>query len=172
MKFLKWLFNINKRHGVDMRRYEKGKIGTKILAIVLMFALVGATVGIEYWCINLFNVNLGYGILVLIFLLLPFIAVTLEYCELYAYLGFKMFFWGSVAKIAEKIDENHKNKTNEETQIDQTNTEEIKPEILQTEKTQPSHERKSHFWLDLVVGILGAVLAIVTVLAIVLLATR
>ena len=35
MKFLSWLFNVNKRHYSDFRRYENGKALTRIFSCVI-----------------------------------------------------------------------------------------------------------------------------------------
>lgn len=183
MKFLKWVFNLRSRHHLDMARYEKGKMSTKIFVIFLLLALVGATLGVEYWCMGLFNTNFMYGLLVLIFLLIPLAAVSFEYCGLYSYLGFKMFAWGTIESIARKIDKKNKDKksesdvlTNETSENDVllkaeadentadietiTNAElNITKADEQTKQTEPN-SKKAHKWVDLLIGILGIVLGV------------
>lgn len=149
MKFLRWLFNINKRHSREIREYENGKIGNRIFSIFFLLLLVGGAIGLEYWCINLFNNGVFLnGLLVLIFLVIPFMAITFEYCELYAYLGFKMFIWGSVSSIAEKIDKKIEKNRLENGEI-----------VVETKKQTKSE--KAHKWLDLFIAILAVALAIV-----------
>lgn len=165
MKFLSWIFNINRRHAWDIRRYEKGKLGTKIMAIVLLLLLVGATLGIEYWGITLLKNNEGLqGLLVIILLLIPITATTLEFCGLYSYLGFKMFLWGTLESIAKKIDKKKEQKKIESGEM----TEEVSSEAQEVLFEQKKSE-KAHKWIDLFVGILGIVLTIVTVVMIIVL---
>ena len=40
MKFLSWLFNVNKRHYSDFRRYENGKALTRITYLAVLFIFV------------------------------------------------------------------------------------------------------------------------------------
>ncbi|MGN1201275.1 MAG: hypothetical protein ACI4R8_03365 [Candidatus Caccovivens sp.] len=152
MNFLRWIFKINVRHSGDIRRYEKGKIGTRIFVILLLLAIAGGTLGVEYWCINLFNNNDTFlsGILVLIFLLIPLAYTTMEFCGLYSYLGFKMFFWGTVSSIANKIDAKRIEKT---VVADETG-------VMVIEEEKESKAQKAHKWIDLFVGILGIVLTV------------
>lgn len=163
MKFLNWLFNINRRHAWDIRNYEKGKLGTKILAIVLLFLLVGATLGIEYWGITLLKEDLR-GLLVIILLLIPIAGTTLEFCGLYSYLGFKMFLWGTVESIAKKIDKKREQKKIESGEMAEEVSSEAQEVLFEQKKSE-----KSHKWIDLFVGILGIVLTIVEVVMIIVL---
>ncbi|MGN1221733.1 MAG: hypothetical protein ACI4TT_00695 [Christensenellales bacterium] len=183
MKFLKWVFNLRARHSWDMARYEKGKMSTKIFVIFLLLALAGATLGVEYWCIGLFNTNFLYGMLVLIFLLIPLTATSFEFCGLYSYLGFKMFAWGTIESIAHKIDKKNKDKKSEsdvltngtsendvilkaEANESTADIETIENAELNTAKAdEPTKQteqnsQKAHKWVDLLIGILGLVLCV------------
>ena len=184
MKFLKWVLNLRSRHHWDMARYEKGKMSTKIFVIFLLIALAGATLGVEYWCMALFNTNFMHGLLVLILLFIPLTAVSFEYCGLYSYLGFKMFAWGTIESIAHKIDKKNKEKkikndvlanetsendvllkaeadeninvADETNKVDELNT---TKEDEQTKQTEPN-SKKAHKWVDLLIGILGIILGV------------
>lgn len=180
MKFLKWLFNLRAKHHWDMARYERGKMSTKIFVIVLLLVLAGATLGVEYWCMNLFNTNFLHGLLVLIFLFIPLTAVSFEYCGLYSYLGFKMFVWGTIESVAHKIDKKKRSEDNilanetskndvlkaetDENISEKTETNEI--DELQTQnnneqtKSNGQNNKKAHKWIDLLIGILGIVLGV------------
>lgn len=98
MKFLIWIFNINKRHGRDIRAYEKGKLSTKIITLILMLVFFLGSIGLEYWCINLFkegNVLIAFLVLLLV---IASIGATFDYCLVYSYVGFKMAILGTVDK--------------------------------------------------------------------------
>ena len=66
MNFFAWLFNFSSRHSGDFLRYQRGKVGTRIFVMLLALVVAGATLGLEYWCINLFNQNSLNAILVAI----------------------------------------------------------------------------------------------------------
>lgn len=98
MKFLSWIFNINKRHGRDIRAYEKGKLSTKIITLIIMLVFFLGSIGLEYWCINLFKEG---NVLVAFFVLLLVIALiggTIDYCLVYSYVGFKTAIVGTLDK--------------------------------------------------------------------------
>ena len=157
MKFLSWLFNFSARHAGDMRRYEKGKTGTKIFVIILLTLLAAATLGVEYCAISLFGENFLYGLLVVILLFIPLVATTIEFCGFYSFVGFRMFFWGVISSAARKADKRIKAK--------QAAAQE---DISASEVTEPDTEQerseKTHKALDLVVGIYGILLAIATII--------
>lgn len=166
MKFLSWLFNFSARHAGDMRRYEKGKTGTRIFVIILLTLLAAATLGVEYWAISLFGENFLYGLLVVILLFIPLVATTIEFCGFYSFVGFRMFFWGVISSAARKADKRIKAKQAA-----------AQGDISASEVTEPDTEQerseKTHKALDLVVGILGILLAIATiVLAVSFIANR
>ena len=166
MKFLSWIFNLSARHAGDMRRYEKGKTGTRIFVIILLTLLAAATLGVEYWAISLFNENFLYGLLVVIFLFIPLVATTIEFCGFYSFVGFRMFFWGVISSVAHKVDKKIKAKK-AAAQEDISASEVTEPD------TELDHSEKTHKALDLVVGILGILLAVATiVLAVSFIANR
>ncbi|MGM9665713.1 MAG: hypothetical protein ACI3XX_04150 [Eubacteriales bacterium] len=160
MKFLSWLFNFSARHAGDMRRYEKGKTGTRIFVIILLTLLAAATLGVEYWAISLFNENFLYGLLVVILLFIPLVATTIEFCGFYSFVGFRMFFWGVISSAARKADKKIR-----------ANKAAAQEDISASEVTEPDTEQerseKTHKALDLVVGILGILLAIATIVLVV-----
>ena len=91
MKFLHWLFSFTSRHITDINRYEKDKLATRIIVIILDLFLLFASLALEIWCINLFNDKFLFGVLELIFLLIPISLASLDTYTLYIYLGFKSF---------------------------------------------------------------------------------
>ena len=98
MKFLSWVFNIRKRHGIDIRAYENGKLSTKIITLIIMLVFFLGSIGLEYWCINLFKEgNLLIAFLVLL-LVIASIGATFDYCLVYSYVGFKMAIIGTIDK--------------------------------------------------------------------------
>ena len=167
MKFLSWLFNFSARHASDMRRYEKGKTGTRIFVILLLTLLAAATLGVEYWAISLFDENFLYGLLVVILLFIPLVATTIEFCGFYSFVGFRMFFWGVISSAAHKADKKIRAKKTADIHQDTPPLEVTEPD------TELDHSEKTHKALDLVVGILGILLAIATiVLAVSFIANR
>lgn len=98
MKFLSWVFNIRKRHGRDIRAYENGKLSTKIITLIIMLVFFLGSIGLEYWCINLFkegNVLIAFLVLLLV---IASIGATFDYCLVYSYVGFKMAIIGTIDK--------------------------------------------------------------------------
>ena len=156
MKFLSWLFNFSARHAGDMRRYEKGRTGTRIFVIILLTLLAAATLGVEYWAISLFGENFLYGLLVVILLFIPLVATTIEFCGFYSFVGFRMFFWGVISSAARKADKKIKAKK-AAAQEDISASEAAEPD------TELDHSERTHKALDLVVGILGILLAVATI---------
>lgn len=161
MKFLKWLFNFGSRHAGEIRRYEKGKLSTKICAIVLMAVLVGVTLTAEYFSIKLYADNAIVGILLAVVAVVLLLS-TLETGGLYSYLGLKMFTVGTVVRAVKDGEDKQENqgeggkKASSDGQ-DNENT----PEL--------GSKSRSHHGIDLVVGILGLVFATGVVVGAVLL---
>lgn len=153
MKFLRWFFNFSSRHAGDMRRYEKGKTGTRIFVIILLTLLAVATLGVEYWAIRLFDENILYGLLVIILLFIPLVATTVEFCGFYSFAGFRMFFWGVVSSAARKADKKIRAKNSA---ISGQDTSLAESEL----DSERNHSERSHKALDLFVGIFGILLAI------------
>ncbi|MGN0961320.1 MAG: hypothetical protein ACI4PF_03885 [Christensenellales bacterium] len=162
MQFLSWLFNLSVRHNADARRYEKGKISTRIFIIILMPSLVALTLYLEYWSMGLWAENVFWGFFSLILAIIIGI-VTTEFCSIYSYFGFKYAILGTIETFINKAEQKRKNKIkqNPETQLTSDTT---------TNVTEPKKvTKKSPKWLDFIVGILGAVLAIGTVVLMLLL---
>ncbi|MGM9969020.1 MAG: hypothetical protein ACI35S_01320 [Anaeroplasma sp.] len=129
MNFLSWLFNVKKRHMGGMRRYEKGGILARIFIIVLMLLLIGGTVAIELWCLQLLESNFLLAIFAILFLFIPITGTAIEFCAVYSFYGFRMAIWGAINSIAEKIDD------------------------------EPIKKEKKYKKLDIFIGFLGLVLA-------------
>ena len=89
MKVLNYILNIESRHFAEIRAFSKGKIITRILAIFLELLFIAATLAVEFWAISLFETEPLTALIIGILLLLPLFAVTLEYCLLYCYIGFR-----------------------------------------------------------------------------------
>lgn len=176
MKFLQWLFNFSSRHSGDVRRYEKGKVSTKIIMMIVLLILASATLAIEYWCINLFNTKFWVGILVLIFILIPVGCATLENLIFYGYLGIKMFIFGAVGDILTKR-EKSKSKASKEVAGESVelataeqnvseqaeNPAQTKNDVVATNDVQQQKDQKSHKWLDMLVAVMSILLAVGTV---------
>ena len=148
MNFFAWLFNFSSRHSGDFLRYQRGKVGTRIFVMLLALVVAGATLGLEYWCIHLFNQNslnaILVAILVLLFLVIPFAGATIDYCLAYAIFGFRMFVRGCIDKKAEKIDA-------------QNQTADLEPQ------QQDKPKQKNYRWFDLVVGIYQILVLVATI---------
>lgn len=158
MKFLAWLFDINSRHLGDSIRYQKGKISTKIWAIIIVLIFGAATLGVEYWGFNLLNNNLS-GIVVLILLFIPLIATTLEFGAFYASLGFRMFFAGTLESLILRAENKKRQKKTEKSTADAQNiADQTTSESAQN--TINAKSQKNHKWLDLFVGIFCTLLCI------------
>lgn len=104
MKFLHWLFSLTSRHRGDINRYEKNKVATRVIVIILELVLLLSSWALELWCIDLFNTQFSLGLLELIFLLVPIVLVTIDTNTLYIYLGFKIFASKKINKAIEKSD--------------------------------------------------------------------
>lgn len=147
------------RHYREINRYNQGKLRTRIGVVVLLCLLFAATLGIEYWGFWLLdNGNAVVGLLVLIILLIAFGAATLEYCGLYCYLGFKMFFVGTVVQILDKIEKRKRNKRGQEYSEERAESEQAPPKVRQ--------------WPDLFVAIFSLALAVGLIVAVVALAAH
>lgn len=156
MRFLKWIFNFKDRHHKDIIRYEKNKLAGRIFILVLLFLMVGATLGLDYWFLNCLNQNILYAILVLLFLLIPVGLTSLEFLGVYAFIGFRMFFLGTAEKIAIKIDEKIASKS----QVEDNTQAKISP--INTQSPQNKYK-----YFDLFVGILSILLIIGLILALI-----
>lgn len=104
MKLLNWIFNVKARHRSGIRRYEKGKVGARVWTVIEMLILVGATVGLEIWCLGLYEQNFIAGIACTI-LLIAVAEAAIETCGVYCYVGFRMAAVGAVLTVANKIEE-------------------------------------------------------------------
>lgn len=139
MKFLGWICDLKRRHYGDIKRYSKGTVASKLIALFSIILFAGITVALEFWGFSLFEENVLTGLLVLILLVLSFLAATVDTCTIYCYLGFAMFFTGSIQNILLKAEEKRKKKQGIE-------------EIVK--------EPRAHNFLDLLVALLSLVIGI------------
>lgn len=157
MGLFNWLWDVSTRHYSGINRYEKGKISTRIITLIIMLVFAALALFLEYWTIKLFQENFIVGILMII-LTVGIFGGTIEFCAVYSFVGFKMFFVGTVGNMIKKREKKKKAKVAAESEIIEN------PEIVQTAPQEGEQkEKKSHHWLDLVVAILGIVVIVATV---------
>ena len=99
MKFLGWLFSLERRHRFGVRAYERGGAGIRLLTLLMYVVLFGGTLGLEYWAISTMLSGQISGVLVLILAIIVGLAAV-EYCLSYSFVGFRMFFKGCVGRLA------------------------------------------------------------------------
>lgn len=184
MKFLQWLFSVGDRHYGDAVRYNRGGITTRIFAIIMLVVFVALTLALEWWAINLFNENAIYGILVFV-LVLGAVEVTVEYCIVYSVYGFTYAVSGTIGDIVKKRELRRLNKgkkadkkcgvnggTSGEGELinsvnrsaESSENGEKQGEI--NEEYEKELKKKSPKWLDLTVGVIGALLALGTLVGV------
>ncbi len=111
LKFVLWVLNGTNRHRANIRLYEKNVTG-RIIAVLIGLLMVAASFGLEYWFFsflrdltvdtdNGFIVLLGIGLLAVAVLLAAF-----DYCAVFCYVAFRNAFFGTVLKVAERVDGN------------------------------------------------------------------
>lgn len=187
MKFLQWLFSVGDRHYGDAVRYDRGGKGTRIFAIIMLVAFVALTLLLEWWAVNLFNENAIYGILVFV-LVLGAIEVTIEYCIVYSVYGFTYAIAGTVGDIIKKrelkrLDKGKKIKNercvnvesgenelsvNKDVDVPCESTDNSMQVEVNENKMKKELRKRSPKWLDLVVGVLGALLAVGTIAGVII----
>lgn len=152
MKFLSWLFNMSVRHHNDAIRYERGKATSKIFIIILMLLFVGLTLGVEYWALTTMQSGGSDFLLgVMEFVLAIIIGLaTVETCIAYSYFGFKYAAIGTLDKFINKYEQKRKNKQSD---------------VLTVQNVSESPERKNKPWLDFFVGVMCAIFAVGTIVA-------
>ncbi len=120
MKLLGWILNITNRHRADIRRYQKGGVGSRIFIIVLSLVLAGASIGCEIWFLNVFYNPVSdalkqflmlFGIAILA---LAVFFAALDYFICFSYVGFKMMARGVVLSGASLIDKKYGREISEE----------------------------------------------------------
>ena len=99
MDFFRWLFSAGRRHRAGIRRYEKGGAGVRVLTLFFMLLFCGIAIGLELWSFSAGKENLLVGILVFI-LAVTFCIAAAEFCLIYAVTAIRMFVWGVVDKAA------------------------------------------------------------------------
>lgn len=147
MRFLRWLFDIGRRHRREVLSYEKGKVSGRVTAIVLMFVFMIISVGLELLTFKLFSGSFGWGLLSAIFTVALAVA-TVETAGVYAYCGFKYYVLGSVGKLVSRV---AKDKGDD---------------FLYSEIADETNKR-CHKKVDLAVGILGIIVAVGTIVVMV-----
>ena len=99
MNFFRWLFSVRRRHRAGIRRYEKGGAGVRVLTLFFMLLFCGIAIGLELWSFSAGKENLLVGILVFILAVIFCIAAA-EFCLNYAITAIRRFVWGVVDKAA------------------------------------------------------------------------
>lgn len=163
MGFFLWLFDVSNRHQGEMRRYEKGGLGTRITSLIILIALVTITLLIEYWCINLFKSSFVLGFVVLL-LLIAAVPTTIEFCGVYSFIGFRMATRGYLIKLADNLDKEIAKKRDADKQIvaevtveNGTTSVELHNENIETDKEIKKLYKYRGF--DIFVGIFSLALA-------------
>ena len=101
---LRWFFSVKHRHHGGIRRYEKGGAGIRVVTLLLMLALCGASLALVWWACSFFAKSILVGILLLI-LAAAFVFGSAEFCTVYAVTAFRMFFWGTAEALAQKAED-------------------------------------------------------------------
>lgn len=176
MGFLRWIFGVSHRHYRDARRYEKGGVGIRIFALIFVLCLVGATALLETWWLGLFETNITAGLVVTL-LYLAVLATAVEYCGVYSAFGFLYAIRGTLGKIASCADRliAARRKAKGVALAD----EEYRPETADAPvdgechreadgapagaAPAPKRQRRAPIWLDILVGVFGALCAVSTV---------
>ncbi len=107
LKFLGWVFSINKRHRQGIEIYEKSLLG-KLWVLFLSLVLVGACFGTSYWFYSFisgidastnypFLSVLGIGLLSVVALITSF-----DYSLSFTYVAFRNAFLGFISSAVDK----------------------------------------------------------------------
>lgn len=188
MGFLRWVFGVSRRHYRDARRYEKGGVGIRIYALIFVLCLVGATAALETWWLGLFETNIAAGLVVTL-LYLAVLATAVEYCGVYSAFGFLYAIRGTLGKIASCADRLIAARRKAKGGIPAD--EEYRPEKAAPPEGEycpgaaaapmgrecprkaddapggaapaPKRQRRAPIWLDILVGVFGALCAVSTV---------
>ncbi len=88
---IKWFFDIYKRHRVDARIYQKGKIFIRIWYVILSIGLLLAALQTTYAAITFFKSNEEF-ILKILFIFVPVILIFagFDYSVFLTFAGFRM----------------------------------------------------------------------------------
>lgn len=158
MKFLGWLFNASSRHRLGIRMYEKGKVGIRLITLLVSLAIVAVAFLIEYWFFsslmtegslgggtNKFASLFGIGVLMVIVFL-----AALEFCSIYSLTAFKMAIYGTALTLAKRAEIKKAKKKAKEEGV----------EYVPDENIQKMESEKTYKAFDIIIGILEMVLAI------------
>lgn len=176
MGFLRWIFGVSHRHYRDARRYEKGGVGIRIYALIFVLCLVWATAALETWWLGLFETNIAAGLVVTL-LYLAVLAAAVEYCGVYSAFGFLYAVRGTLGKIASCAD--RLIATRQKAKGGAPSDEEFRSEEDDAPPDgecpweadgapagaapAPERQRRAPIWLDILVGVFGALCAVSTV---------
>lgn len=152
MKFLSWLFKISSRHHLDAVRYSKGKTVYKLFTILFLILLAAFTIGVQYWSYSIYSAT-AKGIIIGFMSTMLAIIVTLAVVEtfaVYSYFGFKYAARGTLDSFISKYEKNKKKNENGNNAL----------EVNDKKEEQIRNTKK---WLDILVGISGIVLIVVTI---------
>ena len=158
MKFLGWLFNASSRHRLGIRMYEKGKVGIRLITLLVSLAIVAVAFLIEYWFFSSLMTKdsfgggsdkvltlLGIGILMVVLFL-----AALEYCAIYGLTAFKMAIYGTALTLAKRAEIKKAKKKAKEEGV----------EYVPDENIQKMESEKTYKALDIIIGIFEIILVI------------
>lgn len=154
MRFLKWLFAYGEKYRKQSINYQKGEVAGKIISFLLVAIFAAATIGVELWCFNLFKTSIGLGILSFLFFI-SFLKVTVDNAILTGLCAFRCAIWGAVEDVVNK----------QIAKSEQQNVIDITDKNSENAKTKEIKIKKSHKWLDVLIGILSFVIAVGLVVA-------
>lgn len=152
MKFLKWLFAYGEKYRKQSMFYQKGAIAGKLTSFLTIVLFAAATIGMEIWCFHMFNESILAGILLFIFFI-SFLKVTIDNGIVTGMCAFRCAIWGAVEDVVnKKMADEGIQVINGEIDITDPNSENA--------KQGEAKIRKSHKWLDVLIGILSIGIAI------------
>jgi len=147
MKFLKWLFAYGEKYRKQSVFYQKGAIAGKITSLLTVILFAAATIGTEYWCFHIFNESILAGILVFIFFV-SFLKVTIDNGIVTGLCAFRCAIWGAIGDVVnKKIADDGVQIVDGEIDITEPNSDNAKQSEVKI--------KKSHKWLDVLIGVLS-----------------
>lgn len=163
MKILKWIFGIGSKYRKEEQKYRKSGVAGKIITLILMMAFVAISIGLELWALKAFHDSFAAGLFISFFCF-GFISISFEYCVMYSIAAFKSIFVSTIENFVEKKaqEEILKNLEVQDGQLvkreQQLSNEEVQDKVKVTKK---------HRWLDIVLAIVFAVMAVGLIVAVI-----
>ena len=159
-RFFKWIFGYKEKYAKKNEKYQRKSLSSKIFAIIGMFLMAAGSLAFGYFVIPVtFETNVVVAFLS-IFLYISVCAITFENLIMYSVLGFRNMFISTIEKFADKkihefetrnFDYNEEGITLKEEKLS-------KEEYNEIAKDRP--KKRYYRGIDLIIGILGVVLAI------------